>query len=84
MDIVRKVGDQYCSQTSVSKCPNFGKGLSPILVFKPAASMSIPARTMVILEGSTNYGVDCPKIPPPSKDGESTSNLILFHSGERD
>ena len=32
------------------------------------------------LEGSTNYGVDCSKIPPPSKDGESPSNLIPFHS----
>ena len=32
------------------------------------------------LEKSTNYGVDCSKIPPPSKDGESPSNLIPFHS----
>ena len=32
------------------------------------------------LEGSTNYGVDCSKTLPPSKDGESSSNLIPFHS----
>ena len=30
------------------------------------------------LEGSTNYGVDCSKTLPPSKDGESSSNLIPF------
>ena len=31
-----------------------------------------------ILEGSTNYGMDSSKIPPPSKYGESPSNLIPF------
>ena len=31
------------------------------------------------LEGPTNYGVDCSKIPPSSKKGESPSKLIPFH-----
>ena len=87
MKLICKVrGQAPCLTEPPSQLINAGIALPPVKGMCYCLSLSTKALIHNWLpepgglEGSTNYGVDCSKTLPPSKDGESSSNLIPFHS----